>query len=153
MQNHALTRSRFQIEIAARAWRRVAEFGLSGFVRLSPFIALLVLLCGCASFPKQSTGQFDARNGDFIVIKKDGALYWSPLAKTGSQLVFVGIATPDKENPNLFRLIVPSSSPFLDSSIGFSPDFSHVTVNWGKRQRADDAARNRATEYEKVITK
>jgi len=120
-------------------------------MRITSFIALLVFLCGCASFPKENTGQFNARNGDFIVIKKDGALYWSPLAKTGSKLTFVGIATPDKEDAKAFRLIVPSSSPFLYSSIRFSPDSSRVTVDWGEQLR--DAARNRATEYEREIMK
>src|ERR1022692_570967 len=85
-------------------------------MRHTPFILLLVILCGCASYPRQMTGQFNAR-GDFIVIKRDGSLYWSPLSKTSDRLTFVGIGSSDKTDPLLVRLVVPSSSPFPYSSV------------------------------------
>jgi hypothetical protein len=120
-------------------------------MRIARIVLLLAFLCGCASFPRQMTGQFDAQRGDFIVIKKDGALYWSPLSKTGDRLSFVGIGAPDKSDPGLVWLVVPSSSPFLHSSVRFSPDYSQATVDWGSS--TGEGARNRATEYKRVATK
>ena len=103
------------------------------------------LLSGCSSIPKEMIGQFDAQNGDFVVIKKDGAVLWSPPSKTRDRLSFVGIATPKKEEPLEFPLIVPSASPFLYAKLTFSSDLSHVTVDWGKVLH--DKGRNRATDY------
>jgi len=118
-------------------------------MRVISLITLLVslLLCGCASFPKRSTGRFNAQNGDFIVIKKDGALYWSPSGKTTDRLTFVGMAMLDKSDTKEFRLIVPSASQFLNASIKFSPNFSHVTVDWGTHAR--DAASDRSAEFDR----
>jgi hypothetical protein len=129
----------------------VAELGSLGIMRITPFILLLVLVSGCASFPKHMTGQFNAQRSDFIVIKKDGALYWSPAAKTKDRLTFVGIGAPDKDNARLVRLVVPSASPFLSSSVRFSPDYSRATVDWGSS--AGEAARSRSAEYDRVTTK
>lgn len=131
---------------------QLRSISLFDVMRLTSFIALVTLLCGCTTFPKRNTGQFNASNGDFIVIKRDGALYWSPIAKARNKLRFIGMVTPEK-NSNRFRLVVPSASPFLNSSIGFSPDYSHVTVNWGEGQTAEGAPRGRATDYERAITK
>jgi hypothetical protein len=120
-------------------------------MRLSPLILLLVFLCGCASVPKHMTGQFNARRGDVIVIEKDGTLYWSLLAKTRDKQHFVGIAFPDKDDPERVRVTVPSTSPFLYSSFRFSADYSRLLVDWGSF--AGDAARDHSTEFEKVTTK
>ena len=120
-------------------------------MRIAPFILILLALCGCASFPKQMTGQFNSQRGDFIVIKKNGALYWSPLAKTRDRLTFVGIGALDKDEARHARLIVPSSSPFLSSSLRYSPDYSRATIDWGSF--AGEAAHSRSTEYERVTTK
>ena len=121
-----------------------------GIMRTVSFILLLSVLCGCSSFPKKMTGQFNAR-GDFIVIKKDGALYWSPLAKTGDQLTFVGIGMPDKDDERFVRLVVPSSSPFLKSSVTFSADYDQATVDWGGL--VEKAGTDRETVYKRAIKK
>ena len=120
-------------------------------MRSSPLILLLVCLCGCTSLPKHMTGQFNAQRGDLIVIEKDGALYWSPLAETRDRQNFVGIASSDKDDPERVRVTFPSTSPFLYSSFRFSADYSRLMVDWGSF--AGEAARNRSTEYERVITK
>jgi hypothetical protein len=121
-------------------------------MRTLAFLVLLsVVLSGCSSFPSKMTGQFNAQRGDFIVIKEDGAVYWSPLSKTGNRLAFVGIASPDMPEATVVPLTVPSSSPFLYSKIIFSADYSHLTVDWGGL--AHGAATNRATEYERENTK
>jgi hypothetical protein len=111
---------------------------------LFPLIALLSLV-GCASIPKQMVAQFDAQNGDFIVIKKDAAVHWSPPSKTRDRLVFVGIASPKKSEPLVVPPVVPSSSPFLYSKLIFSADFSRVTVDWG--EDLSKRAQKSATEY------
>lgn len=114
------------------------------------FLALIltsVLLAGCSSFPKKMVGSFDSRVGDFLIIKADGALYWSPISKIDDKLVFVGIVSPERKDSLVAPLVVPSSSPFLYSKITFSPDYAHVTVDWGGLNH--DAGKNRATEYER----
>ena len=120
-------------------------------MRITPFILLPLILCGCASFPKQMTGQFNAPRSDFIVIKEDGALYWSPSSKPGERLTFVGIGRPDKDDTRLVWLGVPSASPFLSSSVRFSSDYSRATVDWGRW--SGEAARSRSTEYGRVTEK
>jgi hypothetical protein len=97
------------------------------------------------------TGQFDAQQGDFIVIEKDGSLYWSPLAKTRDRQHFIGIASADKDDPERVRVTAPSTSPFLDSSFRFSADYSRLMVDWGSF--AGEAARDHSTKYERVSTK
>jgi hypothetical protein len=97
------------------------------------------------------TGQFNARQGDFIVIEKDGAFYWSPLAKTRDRQHFIGIAFADKDDPERVRVTVPSTSPFLYSSFRFSADYSRLLVDWGSF--AGEAALDHSTEYERVSTK
>lgn len=96
------------------------------------------------------TGHFDAR-GDFIIIKKDGALYWSPLAKTGDRLTFVGIGMPERHDERVVRLIVPSSSPFLKSSVTFSADYNQLIVDWGGL--TEKAGTNRETVYKRHVRK
>lgn len=120
-------------------------------MRCAPFLLLLVIVCGCSSYPRRMTGQFDARHGDFIVIKQDGSLYWSPASKAYDRLAFVGIGSPDKTDPRRVRLIVPSASPFLSSSVRFSPGYSHVTVDWGIH--ADELFPRRETEYYRQVIK
>jgi hypothetical protein len=140
-----------------RMLQRVAVSAASllyvGIMRLAPFIVLLVVLCGCASFPKQMTGQFNAQRGDFIVLQRDGALYWSPAAKTRDRLAFVGIGSPDKTDARLVSLVVPSSSPFLYSSVRFSPDYSRAIVDWGSSPRIREAVVGRSTEFARVSRK
>jgi hypothetical protein len=87
---------------------------------------------------------FDAQNGEFIVIKKDGYVYWSPLSKTTDRLSFIGIASSEKDNPFIFRLTTPSSSPFYPKFI-FSDDYSHLTVDWNAVIPGQCV--NRETEY------
>jgi starvation-inducible outer membrane lipoprotein len=119
-------------------------------MRTLSFILLLLVLCGCSSFPRKMTGQFNAR-GDFIVIKNDGALYWSPLAKTGDRLTFVGIGMSDKHDERFVRLVAPSSSPFLNSSVTFSADYDQVTVDWGGL--TEKAGTDRETVYKRLVKK
>lgn len=116
-------------------------------MRLRFLLSISVLLSGCSSFPKQMVGQFDSRVGDFLVIKKDGSLYWSPPSKTDDKLVFVGIVSPEKKDSLVAPLVVPSSSPFLYSKVTFSSDFTRVTVDWGGLNH--EAGKNRATVYER----
>jgi hypothetical protein len=106
---------------------------------------ICALLSGCSSIRKEMIGQFDAQNGDFMIIKRDGAVLWSPPSKTTDRLSFVGIAAPEKEEPLVVPLIVPSASPFLYAKLTFSADFSHVAMDWGKV--LDGKARDRATNY------
>jgi hypothetical protein len=122
-------------------------------MRIAPFMLLFVFLCGCASFPKQMTGQFDAQRGDCIVIKKDGSLYWSPLSKTRDRLSFVGIAAPDKHDAQLVRLLRPSASLFRNPSVRFSSDYSRATVDWDFYQHVGEAVARRSTEFERVSAK
>lgn len=109
-------------------------------------LLLLVVVTGCASIPRDMVGRYAAQH-DFIVIKRDGGLYWSPMAKTDHKLTFVGIATPDKDDALRMHLVVPSTSPFLSSSLRFSPDRSRVTIDWGTH--AEETAIGRSTEFER----
>ena len=109
-------------------------------------MALLSLgLAGCLSVPKQMVAQFDAPNGELIVIKKDGAVYWSPPSKTSDRLSFVGIAAPKKAEPLVVPLVVYSASPYLYVKITFSPDYSRLTMDWG--QVMDRRRSSRATDF------
>ena len=119
-------------------------------MRLLPIILSLLALCGCASFPEQMVGRFEALQGDFIVIHADGAFYWSPKRASDDDLSFVGLGTPNKSDPLHLHLVVPSSSPFLYSSVRFSPDYSEATVDWGRARWLEGATAGRSTEFEKV---
>jgi len=139
-------RSAIAVHATSRRW-----LWTLGIVRFSSLIVLLVCLCGCSSLPKHMTGQFNAPNGDFIVIEKNGALYWSPFAKTRSRQRFIGIASADKDDRERVRLTVPSTSPFLDSSFRFSADYSRLIVDWNSFDK--EAAQGHSTEFERVSTK
>jgi len=120
-------------------------------MRIAASLLLAFSLGGCTPFPRQMVGQFNSRQDDFIVIRRDGSLYWSPKAKNRDRLNFVGIAVPDKNDPGRVRIIVPSTSPFLSSSANFSSNHSHLTIDWGTY--AGKAARMRSTEYERATSK
>ena len=110
-------------------------------------VFFMIGLAGCTSIPQKMVGQFDAPGGEFIVIKRDGSVLWSPQCKTGDKLSFVGIAAPERSEPLIIPLIVPSASPFLYAKLTFSPDYSHLTVDWGKVMSA--RAMHRASEYDR----
>jgi hypothetical protein len=105
-----------------------------------------VFLVGCSGIPKKMQGTFSGTKPDFVVVKQDGAVYWSPLSKTDDKVIFVGIASP-KKNELEVPLIVPSSSPFWDSKLTYSPDFKTLSVDWG--QDLHGQGKMRSTEYRK----
>lgn len=109
------------------------------------------LLCGCASYPKQVTGQFTAGKGDFVVIKGDGSLYWSPPSKVHDRVVFVGILVAEKE-PGVFRVIVPSSAR-MNPVLKFNADHSRVTVDWRPSIVRQPIMQERSTEFSRVLRK
>ena len=120
----------------------------SCIMRIIPFILLLLSLCGCATFPREMTGQFIGERSDFIVIKEDGSLYWSPPANMSERLTLVGIGAVDRDDPLLVWLTVPSGSPFIYSSMSFSHDYSRATVDWGRFAGA--AARGLSREFDRM---
>jgi hypothetical protein len=113
-------------------------------------ILVFALLAGCSSIPKEMTGQFNARGGDFIVVKSDGAVSWSPMSKTHDQLIFLGIGTADHPESRLLSVITPSTSQVWPK-LQYSPDYSRVTVSWG--HVVLDAANGRSTEFERAKRK
>jgi len=110
-------------------------------------IFLSLVFSGC-SIPRKMTGQFTAPNSEFIVIKKDGAVYWSPASKSDDKLSFFGIASPENKESLEIPMVVASTSPYLYSKLKFSNDYSHITVDWGSRLGHDPTI-GRATEYER----
>ena len=115
-------------------------------MRFTCLLAIFVaVICGCASIPKKMAGQYDSREGDFIVVKKNGSLYWTPLAKTGDQLSFVGILSFGSASTDTVRLTVPSASPFLYSKVTLSPDYSRLKIDWGSLR--GETGQRRATDY------
>jgi hypothetical protein len=108
------------------------------------FFALL--LAGCSSMPDQMQGTFTGTKPDFVVVKRDGAVYWSPMSKTDDKLVFVGIAAPKKDQLEV-PLVVPSSSTFLDSKLTYSSDFRMLSFDWGQDIRGQ--GKLRSTDYRK----
>jgi hypothetical protein len=121
-------------------------------MRLIACILIFLTVCGCNSFPKQMTGQFNAQRGDFIVIKKDGSFFWSPPAKTEDRLRFVGIGSPDEGGSPAMTVVVPSISRVFPS-VTFSPDYSHATVEWDRYDPASDPPHGQSTEFQRVRTK
>lgn len=115
-------------------------------LRALALLLVAAVLAGCASnpFPRTLVGQYNARNGEFIVIKSDGRVLWSPPAKTQDRLQHLGIAAPEKGNALQVPMAVHSASPYLDAKLAFSPDFSRLTVDWGMNLTT---ATSLATEY------
>ena len=112
-------------------------------------IAILAILffAGCSAVPRNMQGTFTGAESDFVVIERDGAVYWSPISKSDGELVFVGIAAP-KKNGLEVPLIVPSASTFFYSRITYKSDFGGLTFYWG--QDIKGYAKNRSTEYIKI---
>ena len=126
----------------------VAELKRSAKMKTAALLIFLSLIFSGCSIPRKMTGQFTAPNSEFIVIKKDGAVYWSPASKSEDKLSFFGIASPENKESLEIPLVVASASPFLYSKLKFSDDYSHITVDWGRKLGKDPAIR-RATEYER----
>jgi hypothetical protein len=108
-------------------------------------------LCGCASYPKQVTGQFTADKGDFVVIKGDGSLYWSPPSKAHDRVVFVGILVAEKD-PHVFRVVVPSAAR-INPVLKFNDDHSRVTMDWQPSIVRQPILQERSTEFARVPRK
>lgn len=108
---------------------------------------LMVVLAGCSSVPKKMQGTFAGTGADFVVVKRDGAVYWSPLCKTDARLQFVGIAQPGVKHATEVPLILPSASPFLHSKMTYSDDFNSLTFYWGADLKKQVKNQNRSTEY------
>ncbi|MBK1884761.1 hypothetical protein JIN85_20280 [Luteolibacter pohnpeiensis] len=107
-------------------------------------LAACCFLVGCSAVPKTMQGTYSGSKPDFVIIKRDGAVYWSPMSKTEDKAVFVGIASP-KKNDLEVPLIVPSASTFFGSKLTYSSDFSRLYVDWGQDLRGH--GKDRSTEY------
>ena len=105
-----------------------------------------VFLVGCSTMPRKMQGTFSGTKPDFVVVKHDGAVYWSPMSKTDDKVIFVGIGSPTKNELEV-PLIVPSTSPFWNSKLTYSPDFNTLDVDWGQDFKGQ--GRMRSTEYRK----
>jgi hypothetical protein len=106
--------------------------GRSPKLQFLAIIALLsLLLTGCVTFPEKLAGRFDAPNGDFIIIKPDGSLHWSPPSNTTDDLTYVGMVVPQQGNPLLAMVSVPATSPYPNARVAFSPKHNQVSIDWG----------------------
>ena len=112
---------------------------------LVTFISTLVL-CACASqIPARMSAQYEARNGDFIIIEWNGEVYWSPLSKTKEKLKYIGklAAVPGNDlNP---RLNVHGASIYVATVLEFEHDFKQLRIDWGAQ--ATDVPEKRAQIY------
>jgi hypothetical protein len=111
------------------------------------FALAVLLVAGCASIPKTGVGIYSAPNGEFIMLKKDGALFWSPPSKTRDELQFVGIVSDPRRITSGVALVVASSSPYLYSRVRSSPSFDRIEIDWGSDLRGTKVTR--ATEFKK----
>ena len=110
-------------------------------------LALLVLT-GCAQFPKHMQGRFEAER-DFIIIDKGGWIFWSSKSELDQPPRQVGIGTVDKQTPLHVHVVVHSASSFWPK-LDFSPDYERVSVDWGEVSWGGDyggRAGKRSTEY------
>ena len=107
----------------------------------------LVVLAGCAQFPTQMQGRFEAER-DFILIQKGGWIYWSSKSETDQPPRQVGIGGVSDETPLHVFVTVHSTSSFRPR-LDFSSDYSRVTVDWGEVTwgGADQDGEKRSTEY------
>jgi hypothetical protein len=112
-------------------------------MRLTLTVVPLLALMACSSLPKQMAGQFDARQ-DFLVVKSDGSLYWSPTGTRPDQLRFIGIVSRDSSDRARVHVVTPSTSQVWPK-LEYSSDFSTVTVRWA--EVVPGAAVGRSTEY------
>jgi hypothetical protein len=96
------------------------------------------------------SGWFTSPAGDYIVIKKKGYVHWSRAGDPRDELRLVGVGSVDSQDPHLLRLTVYSASPFLGSSVAFSPDYQKITLDWGVNRA--DAAKGRSKEFTKTPT-
>lgn len=107
-------------------------------------LLLMMVLAGCSTVPRQMQGTYAGTKSDFVVVNRDGAVYWSPMPKADDRLVFIGIAYPKKDQLEV-PLILPSTSTFFYSTLTYSPDFSTLTFYWG--QDIKGYGKKRSTEY------
>jgi len=121
------------------------------FHTIAVVLGMLLVVSGCSTFPERMTGQFESDRGDFLVVKRDGALYWSPPQEpksTNDTLIFVGIALPNRNADLVAPIVVPSDSPFQHSSLTFTQDHTQVSVDWGGWPHPIETIRS--TEYERA---
>lgn len=116
-------------------------------MRILKGILLVFVLSACASIPKAMVGTYGARSGDFVVVKGDGRVFWSPVSKSQDKLSLVGTASRSSSDPLRMNIAVPPISGFPASSITYSSDYSRVTLDWGFY--AANTAVGRSTEFEK----
>ena len=91
------------------------------------FGMLTLWFFGCV--PEEAVGFYDSPNGQFVVVKKDGSLSWSPPSKTEYELIPVGIMEINKENKEV-HLVMPSAYPLLGTTVLFLDDFQELRINW-----------------------
>jgi hypothetical protein len=91
------------------------------------FGILTLWFSGCV--PEEAVGVYASPNGQFVVVKKDGSLSWSPASKTENELIFVGIMEINKESKEV-HLVMPSAYPLLGTTVSFSADFQELRINW-----------------------
>ena len=112
---------------------------------LLSMVLLSTALHGCASFPRDISGQYIARSGDFIVIDLNGNLSWSPPSKTRDQLSYVGIVGNKVQSQVRSYLAISSNSPLFGTSITLSEDKRRIAIEWINYSGAPLEVR--ATEY------
>jgi hypothetical protein len=105
-----------------------------------------IFLVGCSAVPQKMQGTYTGAKFDFVVVKRDGAVYWSPMSKTEDRAIFVGIASPRKNELEV-PLIVPSASTFFYSKLTYGSDFMTLKVDWGQDLRGQ--GKTRSAEYSK----
>jgi hypothetical protein len=105
-----------------------------------------IFLVGCSAVPRKMQGTYTGTKFAFVVVKRDGAVYWSPMSKTEDRAIFVGVASPRKNELEV-PLIVPSASTFFYSKLTYSSDFMTLKVDWGQDLRSQ--GKTRSTEYSK----
>jgi hypothetical protein len=111
-------------------------------------LSLSILCAGCSSLwvISQVRGDYIAPNGDFVEIKKDGKLSWSPISKTREEMIFIGILAVDQKNRDA-HVVMPSASPYLLSKFRFSTDYSELRIKWNALDGRDVS--DRASVYQK----
>jgi hypothetical protein len=112
-------------------------------MRSIAIIFSLLACAGCSTIPVEMVGRFSA-SSDFLVVKSDGKIFWSPDTQAETQPRFVGIGSADRRQPGVLNVTVVSTSQ-LWPAIKYSQDYSRITVSW--REVVAGAATGRSTEY------
>ena len=106
---------------------------------------LLLALVACSSLPEKMVGRFDSPQ-DFIVVKKNAEVWWSPVPGAEDKLRFIGRAAYYSNEPGLVYVVTPSITD-ISPRLHYASDYSRLTVDWHMDSSAN--YRDRSTEFVK----